>query len=83
MAGVVRFACVVAITFLVAATDGSPARPLAAFSPNTAGPLLNGDFELGNLGGWKRFMSTNGWMETATPKFDTNGDGSATYSAEF
>jgi len=46
--------------------------------------LDNGDFETGDLTGWTTFTTTNGTLGSAqVASFDTNGDGTATYSAQF
>lgn len=49
-------------------------------------PLTNGDFETGDLTGWTTFTTTNGTLGSGYPRvvlFDTNGDGTETYSAQF
>ena len=49
-------------------------------------PLANGDFETGDLTGWTPFTTTNGTLGFDYPQvviFDTNDDGTATYSAQF
>lgn len=48
--------------------------------------IVNGDFETGDLTGWTTFTTTNGTLGTGYPNvilFDTNNDGTATYSAQF
>ena len=48
--------------------------------------LSNGDFETRNLMGWTTFTTANGTLGGGFPKvvlFDINGDGVATYSAQF
>lgn len=55
-------------------------------SLTTGGALINGDFEFGDLSGWTTFTTPNGTLGSGFPKvvlFDTNGDGTATYSAQF
>ena len=49
-------------------------------------PVTNGDFETGDLVGWTTFTTANGTLGTGYPQvalFDTNGDGTATYAAQF
>ena len=49
-------------------------------------PLINGDFETEDMTGWTTFTTTNGTLGPGYPRvvlFDTNGDGTATYSAQF
>ena len=49
-------------------------------------PLINGGFESGDLTGWTPFTTTNGTLGSGYPRvvlFDTNNDGTATYSAQF
>lgn len=51
-----------------------------------ATPLINGDFEAGNLNGWTTFTTVNGTLGTGFPNvvsFDTNNDSVATNSAQF
>jgi hypothetical protein len=54
--------------------------------PLTGNSLTNGDFETGDLSGWTSFTTPYGTLGSGFPKvapFDTNGDGTATYSAQF
>ena len=49
-------------------------------------PVVNGDFETGDLTGWTVFTTANGTLGAGYPQvilFDTNGDGTETYSAKF
>ena len=49
-------------------------------------PITNGDFETGDLSGWTTFTTPNGTLGDGYPQvtlFDTNGDGTASYAAQF
>lgn len=51
-----------------------------------ANPLVNGDFETGDLTGWTTFTTTNGTLGPGFPNvvpFDTNNDGINSLSAQF
>jgi FIMAH domain len=58
------------------------AAPAASFTDGS-GPLLNGDFETGDLSNWTTFTTTNGLMSAGVVPFDTDNDGTATYAAQF
>ena len=48
------------------------------------GPLVNGDFETGDLSGWTTFTTDNGTLgNPSVIPFDTDNDGIATFSAQF
>ena len=47
------------------------------------GPLANGDSESGSFAAWSPFVTANGQMRMAVVSFDTDGDGAATFSAQF
>ena len=54
--------------------------------PAQASPIVNGDFETGDLTGWTTFTTAAGTLGTGYPNvilFDTNNDSTATYSAQF
>lgn len=65
---------------------GSPTQAASTTRETLAaepGPLVNGDFESGSFVGWSPFVTTNGQMRMAVVSFDTDGDGAATFSAQF
>lgn len=71
------------ITAMLAGLVGSAqAAPTASFTDGS-GPLLNGDFEIGDLSNWTAFTTTNGLMSAGVVPFDTDSDGTATYAAQF
>ncbi|MBL8227524.1 MAG: hypothetical protein JNL98_03570 [Bryobacterales bacterium] len=51
-----------------------------------AGPLLNGNFETGNLSGWTVFTTANGSLGAGFPQvvtYDTGNTGTPSLSAQF
>ncbi len=70
--GLLRAAAAVSLACLAGATQ--------------AGPILNGDFETGNLSGWTVFSTTNGTNGTGFPtvgSYDTDNDGATNAAARF
>jgi len=51
--------------------------------PDAVNVVTNGDFETGNLNGWATFLTANGVLNPAVALFDTDGDSTATQSAQF
>jgi len=51
--------------------------------PDATNVVTNGDFETGNLNGWTTFLTANGVLNPAVALFDTDGDSTATQSAQF
>jgi hypothetical protein len=71
----------VALAAALAVASGKT-EAVSAFT-SSSGSLVNGDFDTGDLTGWTSFTTVNGLaLMTVTP-FDTNGDGIATFSAQF
>jgi hypothetical protein len=69
---------------LVASAQATPTASLTTTPlASGSGPLLNGDFESGDLSSWTTFTTTNGVMIAGVLPFDTNNDGAATFSAQF
>ncbi|WP_196519563.1 PEP-CTERM sorting domain-containing protein [Nostoc sp. WHI] len=68
------------------ATVGALATNLVAFQQVSASPLINGDFETGDLTGWTTFTTPNGTLGEGFPNvvsFDTDNDGISSNSAQF
>lgn len=68
------------------ATVGAMAMNLLAFQQASASPLINGDFETGNLTGWTTFTTPNGTLGQGFPNvisFDTDNDRISSNSAQF
>ncbi|WP_392478162.1 hypothetical protein [Nostoc sp. C110] len=68
------------------ATVGALATSLVAIQQASASPLMNGDFETGDLTGWTTFTTPNGTLGPGFPNvisFDTNNDGISSNSARF
>ena len=51
--------------------------------PNAVDLLTNGDFETGDFASWTTFLTTNGVASPNVFVFDTDGDLTATFSAQF
>jgi len=51
--------------------------------PNAVNLLTNSDFETGDFAGWTTFLTTNGVASPNVFVFDTDGDLTATFSAQF
>lgn len=49
----------------------------------SSGPLVNGDFETGDLSGWTTFLTPRGELSASVVPFDIDNDGTATNSARF
>lgn len=62
--------------------EGARAAVGAIAAPGSS-PVVNGDFEAGDLSGWTLFSTENGTVWSAVVPFDTDGDGAATGSAAF
>ncbi len=71
---------------LSVATVGTVAMILVAIQQASASPLINGDFETGDLTGWTTFTTPNGTVGPGFPNvvpFDTNNDGIPSNTARF
>jgi hypothetical protein len=81
--GALRMTGLLAAVFpaVVAGLVGS--AQAAASVTDGSGPLLNGDFETGDLSNWMTFTTTNGLMSAGVVPFDTDNDGTATYAVQF
>jgi len=51
--------------------------------PNAVNLLTNSDFETGDFASWTTFLTTNGVASPNVFVFDTDGDSTATFSAQF
>ncbi len=63
--------------------DSLNTRQETVSQPNDVNLLTNSDFETGNFAGWTTFLTTNGVASPNVFVFDTDGDSTATFSAQF
>ncbi|HLO86205.1 MAG TPA: PEP-CTERM sorting domain-containing protein [Nostocaceae cyanobacterium] len=68
------------------ATLGAATITVASVNQASASPLVNGDFETGDLTGWTTFTTSNGTLGEGYPQvvpFDTDNNGTLSNSAKF